>query len=121
METTTKISPLAAYLETRIALQQVFAKTKRIKDFGTCDDDNNQFKKWLVKMGLPQYQEAVDFMETAAPKEPTGVPVVPAEVKGSKFGCANCLWASCECKNGSKYVPSTYKGEKTCGAYTYCD
>ncbi len=52
---------------------------------------------------------------------------VPAEVRGSNFGCSNCLWASCECKQGSMYKESEpYKDMKnkkhpTCEAYTYYD
>jgi len=43
---------------------------------------------------------------------------VPAAVKTSEYGCRNCLWAFCECQNGSKYVP---KGADGCAGYTYYD
>jgi hypothetical protein len=44
--------------------------------------------------------------------------IVPHEVKINKFGCNNCLWASCECKQGSMYQPKDNNG---CKAYTYYD
>lgn len=44
---------------------------------------------------------------------------VPSEVQNHQFGCNNCLWASAECKQGSKYVPGTAK--KPCQSYTYFD
>ena len=48
--------------------------------------------------------------------------VVPDKVKASPFGCRNCLWISCECTNGSKYIPvPPYNGTPTCGAYTCYD
>lgn len=48
---------------------------------------------------------------------------VPEEVRCSKFGCVNCLWASCECKLGSKYRPYYDTSEKktACDSYTYYD
>ena len=49
----------------------------------------------------------------------------PPEVRSSNFGCMNCLWASAECRKGSKYQPKTVKmGGKvipSCKAYTYYD
>jgi hypothetical protein len=44
-------------------------------------------------------------------------------VKGSQFGCRNCLWASCECTGASKFeVAVTFDGKAaTCKAYTYYD
>jgi len=46
-------------------------------------------------------------------------------VKGSCFGCRNCLWASCECSKGSKFVPKIVemKGKEipSCGGYAYYD
>lgn len=64
--------------------------------------------------------------EQAAP-EAEARKIVPPEVKRSTFGCTNCLWASCECKAGSKYRPEPDfkdchgKKHATCGAYTYYD
>ena len=46
---------------------------------------------------------------------------VPEEVKSSEFGCVNCLWASIECKQGSKYREVIKKGKPCCDAYTYYD
>jgi hypothetical protein len=48
----------------------------------------------------------------------------PPEVRRSDYGCANCLWASCECKSGSKYKATDRLVEgkhPTCGGYTYYD
>lgn len=49
------------------------------------------------------------------------VKVVPSEVKGSEFGCRNCLWAGCECKNGMKYKAVTDGSKRACESYTYYD
>jgi len=46
---------------------------------------------------------------------------VPQEVRTSTFGCINCLWASCECKQGSNYKEELEKGKKYCASYTYYD
>lgn len=43
---------------------------------------------------------------------------VPETVKVNEFGCRNCLWASCECQSGSKYIPNDKNG---CEGYTYYD
>jgi len=50
----------------------------------------------------------------------------PDAVRSSVFGCRNCLWASCECSFGSKYIPAEpvktgQKTVQTCGCYTYYD
>jgi hypothetical protein len=45
---------------------------------------------------------------------------VPQKVKASNYGCPNCLWASCECRQGSMYKPKTDK-DINCKAYTYYD
>lgn len=49
------------------------------------------------------------------------VPVVPHEVKRSKFGCRNCLHWGCECECGAWYVPLVVDGVPSCGRYTYYD
>jgi len=47
---------------------------------------------------------------------------VPKEVQRSMFGCNNCLWLSCECVKGSKYIPAEpFMGKETCETYTYFD
>lgn len=57
---------------------------------------------------------------------------VPKEVRGSRFGCRNCLWHSCECRQGSMYkeeievVRPDKRSKKTveqksCSNYTYYD
>ena len=47
---------------------------------------------------------------------------VPAEVKSSEYGCRNCLWCSCECKNGSKYSPRLIDDKiPSCSAYVFYD
>lgn len=43
---------------------------------------------------------------------------VPEAVKSNQFGCRNCLWQSCECKDGSMYEP---KSENSCNNYVYYD
>ena len=43
---------------------------------------------------------------------------VPQSVKNSDYGCANCLWAGAECKDGSKYRPSA---KRPCDSYAYYD
>ena len=48
------------------------------------------------------------------------------EVRISKFGCMNCLYAGCECKNYSNFKPDWYEGSSkklypTCKGYTYYD
>jgi hypothetical protein len=53
--------------------------------------------------------------------EITIIKEVPQEVKNSRFGCINCLWASIECKQGSKYKEEFEKGKKFCATYTYYD
>jgi len=50
----------------------------------------------------------------------------PKEVRSSPLGCVNCLWASCECSFGSKYMASDKvdfgrKKVATCKGYTYYD
>lgn len=45
----------------------------------------------------------------------------PSEVKSSKFGCRNCLYAGCECERGSWYVPSDVDGVPSCKRYCYFD
>jgi len=47
--------------------------------------------------------------------------VTKENVKGSRFGCANCLWASIECKGQEKFAPKVYNGVATCERYTYYD
>jgi hypothetical protein len=46
-------------------------------------------------------------------------------VKRSCFGCSMCLWQSCECQKGSKFIPkvTTYKRKEvpSCAAYAYYD
>jgi hypothetical protein len=40
------------------------------------------------------------------------------------FGCANCLWASCECTNRSKYKAKEGMPEysdNSCNSYVYFD
>lgn len=61
--------------------------------------------------------------ETSAAQPKTETPkIVPPEVRRSTFGCTNCLWASIECKGGSKYVPAPdFNGHATCDGYTYYD
>jgi len=58
-------------------------------------------------------------MENESPTtgETTPVIEVPSSVRGSNFGCRNCLWASVECDHGSMYKPDN--GE--CDNYTYYD
>ncbi len=51
------------------------------------------------------------------------VPIeVPYDVRYSDFGCKNCFWASCECMNGSRYIPAMpIKKQVACKSYTYFD
>ena len=42
-------------------------------------------------------------------------------IKGSTFGCRNCLWAGIECKGQEKFIPKIANGLPSCNAYTYCD
>ncbi|KKM99291.1 hypothetical protein LCGC14_1149270 [marine sediment metagenome] len=51
--------------------------------------------------------------------EITRVEKVPREVKLSEFGCRNCLWNCCECRDGSMYKPEGTPVK--CKAYTYYD
>jgi len=44
-----------------------------------------------------------------------------AKCKGSTFGCPNCLWASIECKSGSKFKMPEGAGAGACANYTYYD
>lgn len=47
---------------------------------------------------------------------------VPKEVQNSSFGCMNCMYASCECKNGVNYKPrTTSSGKPSCAGYVYYD
>lgn len=48
---------------------------------------------------------------------------VPEDVRLSEFGCRNCLYQGCECRNGSRYTPSDRRpdGHPTCEAYAYYD
>lgn len=47
---------------------------------------------------------------------------VPEAVCSSEFGCRNCLYQSCECRNGSRYEPTPpVQGHPTCRCYAYCD
>jgi len=45
---------------------------------------------------------------------------VPASVRGSQFGCRNCLWSGCECTSGSLYQPKN-DTDSECKVYTYYD
>ncbi|MBF0554279.1 MAG: hypothetical protein HQK96_06910 [Nitrospirae bacterium] len=43
-------------------------------------------------------------------------------IKSSIYGCMNCLWAGCECKNQSKFqAEKTVQGKATCKGFTYYD
>lgn len=43
-------------------------------------------------------------------------------VKGSDFGCCNCLWYEIECVKAAKFLPAiSVAGKPSCKAYTYCD
>jgi len=43
------------------------------------------------------------------------------KLKNSEFGCVNCLWASIECKDMSKFEPKNYNNIPSCKSYTYYD
>jgi hypothetical protein len=48
------------------------------------------------------------------------------DCKSSEYGCRQCLWASCECVNMSKYAPEVVVTDQlnvheSCTMYTYYD
>ena len=47
------------------------------------------------------------------------ISVVPDQVKYSRFGCVNCLWAGVECKDGSQY--KTDGKLARCTSYNFYD
>ncbi len=42
-------------------------------------------------------------------------------VESSIFGCRNCLYQGCECRNRTRFVPEIYDNKPTCKNYCYFD
>lgn len=47
--------------------------------------------------------------------------VTLGDIRFSTFGCINCLWNHCECKNGSRFIPNVYQGHPSCKSYAFYD
>ena len=88
------------------------------------DIQSKIIKKLLVNLINPAQAEKGDGkMVTITKWEGKDIPVknnVPDNVRSSKFGCVNCLWASCECKQGSMFK-NEKAGFAECSNYTYYD
>lgn len=75
-------------------------------------------EEWIKKFGDPCGYDAW-FTKQVMKREAA---VTLETVRCAEFGCVNCLYAGCECENGSRFVPARTKDNKpTCKGYTYCD
>jgi hypothetical protein len=74
-----------------------------------------------VEYEEPEELEALQ--RDAATNQAQAEKVVPADVRGSEFGCRNCLFSGCECQGGIRYVPArSYDGKHpSCSGYAYYD